>query len=85
MNMKHTPSKSLKHSMSLYINMSKHPGTKLIMIINVKMPTCVGILTLMSIRNTPSKSLKHSMSFYFNVFKQPRTKLIMVINTKMPT
>ena len=71
MSMKNIPSKGLKHSLSLYINISKHPRTKLIMIINVKMPTYVGILTLKSIQYTPSKSLKHSLSLYINVLSNP--------------
>ena len=41
-------SQSLKHSMSLDIKILKQPRMTLIMITNVKMQTCVGILTLMS-------------------------------------
>ena len=55
--------------MSFYIIILKQPRTKLIMIINVKMPAYVGILTVMIIKNTPSKSLRHSMSLYFNILK----------------
>ena len=52
--------------MSLNSNILKQPRTKLIMIINVKMPTYVDILTVMSMKNTPSKILKHSMYLYIN-------------------
>ena len=43
---------------------------KFIMIINIKIPTCVvGILTFMGINTIQSKSLKHTMSLYLNILK----------------
>ena len=61
--------KDSKHIMSLYFNILKQPRIKVIMIINVKIPTCVGILTSMSIKHIPSKSLENSMSSYLNILK----------------
>ena len=42
--------------------------TKFIMLINVKMPTIVGILTFISMISTPSKSLKARKVFIFQDF-----------------
>ena len=41
---------------------------KFIMLINVKMPTIVGILSFISKINTPSKSLKARKVFFFQHF-----------------
>ena len=41
---------------------------KFIMLINVKMPTIVGILTFISMINTPSESLKAKKVFIFSFF-----------------
>ena len=46
----------------MYINVLKQPRMKLILIINDKMPTCVCMLTLISMNNAPLNNLKHSMS-----------------------
>ena len=43
-------------------------STKFIMLINVKMPTIVGILTFISMINTTSESLKASKVFIFSHF-----------------
>ena len=51
---------------------------KFIMLINVKMPTYVGILTFISMINTTSEF--ESKSFYFSTF----VVFIMLINVKMP-
>ena len=40
---------------------------KFILLINVKMPTIVGILTFISSINTASESLKQSKSYLFNI------------------
>ena len=39
------------------------------MIINLKMPTCVGILTFMSMKKIFHHSLEHSMFLYLNILK----------------
>ena len=40
-------------------------STKVIMLINVKMPTIIGILTFISVINTTFESLKSKKSIYF--------------------
>ena len=48
-------------------------STKIILLINVKMPTIVGILTLISMINTASESLKAINSFicrYFSFYEK---------------
>ena len=42
---------------------------KLILLINVKMPTIVGILTFISMTNTTSERLKAAKLLYLSVFK----------------
>ena len=43
-------------------------STKLIMLINVKMPTIVGILTFISMINIPSECFKQDKLVFFQVF-----------------
>ena len=52
---------------------STQPSTKFILLINVKMPTIVGILTFISMINTPSERLKARNFFicqYFSFYEQ---------------
>ena len=43
-------------------------STKFILLINVKMPTIVGILTFISVKNATSKSLRARKRLYFSTF-----------------
>ena len=45
-------------------------NTKFILLINVKMPTIVGILTFMSRINTTSERLKSRIGLYFSFYEQ---------------
>ena len=47
---------------------SPQVSTKFILLINVKMPTIVGILTFMSMINATSERLKARNLFYLSVF-----------------
>ena len=52
---------------------SNQPSTKLILLINVKMPTIVGILTFISMINTTSERFKAGNFFicrYFRFYEQ---------------
>ena len=66
-------------------------STRFILLINVKMPTLVGILTFISMINTAYESLKARNFFicrYFSFYEQLKvraqlsTKLILLINVK---
>ena len=50
-------------------NTSERTGPKFIMLINVEMPTIVGILTFMSMINKTAESLKQEKVFIFQYFR----------------